>query len=87
MPQWPRPNWAHRTDVFVEANAVRIRCRPPGGGTCDFGGRYPRDSEHARVIADNHVIATHETGAEPCGRAYCWGDAAIRRKRKREESA
>lgn len=88
--------WAHRAELFPSGSAgkrgvTRVRCID-----CDFGGRYPT-REHARAVADEHMIRSHSSGSDfcdsqpangrPAPRWRCPGCAAIKRKALRTGDA
>jgi hypothetical protein len=77
--------WAHRLRLkpYSRLNPDRktrqtaVECYD-----CDWSGKYPT-YEHARAVADEHLIRTHVTGAQFCNATRCDGCSAIRRKAKR----
>jgi len=93
---YQRVELAHMVDVREQrhrrADGSLLRVHIASCRQCDFGGRYP-SGEHARVVTDEHIIRSHVSGADYCGRGRttasaaptprCPGCAAIKRKAKR----
>ena len=83
--------WSHRVELTPTGRAdnrwiTSVKCLD-----CGWHGKYP-SREHARAVADEHMIHSHSTGADFCGSGHngkpqpryrCDGCAAIKRKAQR----